>query len=251
MTLLEGMQDAAALAMAVGLTLAIIKSAARLQSSRLLSGAEARKVTHVGCGLTFLLSWMTFSNRPEARYWAATAVALPTIKIFMVGLGLLKDENLVQSMTRKNELSELLYGPLLYGIVSAAWTVIWWRDSPIGLVGLIALFAGDGCAGFFGVRYGHVLGTLPHNPNKTWIGSIAFVISTFVVSAPMIFMFNSLGLISNLAPGHPDVQNPWPMLMKSLVLVSFLSGASESLDVKELDNVTVPTVASLFMSSMI
>eukprot|EP00955_Chlamydomonas_euryale_P095294 364930-Chlamydomonas_euryale.AAC.3 len=67
---------------------------------------------------------------------------------------------------RKNELSELLYGPLLYGIVSAAWTVIWWRDSPIGLVGLIALFAGDGCAGFFGVRYGHVLGTLPHNPNK-------------------------------------------------------------------------------------
>ncbi len=44
---------------------------------------------------------------------------------------------------RQGSPRELLRGPVLYGVVHAALTVGWWRDSPAALVALAALCAGQ------------------------------------------------------------------------------------------------------------
>lgn len=67
----------------------------------------------------------------------------------------------VQSMSRSGAPSELLYpgvivafcvlttvryGPLMYGIVFTISTVVYWADSPTGIVALVLLCVGDGVA---------------------------------------------------------------------------------------------------------
>lgn len=59
-------------------------------------------------------------------------------------------ETLVAFAQRSGRPAELLRGPLIYAVVSAVWTVVWWRESASGIVGLQALFLGDGFAGLIG-----------------------------------------------------------------------------------------------------
>lgn len=54
---------------------------------------------------------------------------------------------------------------MLYGLVHALCTAVWFRDSPAALVGLAALCAGDGMAEVAGRAWGGKR-TLPHNKSK-------------------------------------------------------------------------------------
>ncbi len=71
---------------------------------------------------------------------------------------------------------ELLRGPLLYiGIVTAV-TLLFWRESPVGLMVLSLMCGGDGMADIVGRRYGSA--RLPFNNNKSWLGSLAMFTGT-------------------------------------------------------------------------
>lgn len=71
---------------------------------------------------------------------------------------------------------ELLRGPLLYiGIVTAV-TLLFWRESPVGLMVLSLMCGGDGLADIVGRRYGFA--RLPFNHNKSWLGSLAMFTGT-------------------------------------------------------------------------
>ncbi len=71
---------------------------------------------------------------------------------------------------------ELLRGPLLYiGIVTAV-TLLFWRESPVGLMVLCLMCGGDGLADVVGRRYGSA--RLPFNHNKSWLGSLAMFTGT-------------------------------------------------------------------------
>ncbi len=71
---------------------------------------------------------------------------------------------------------ELLRGPLLYiGIVTAV-TLLFWRESPVGLMVLSLMCGGDGLADIVGRRYGSA--RLPFNHNKSWLGSLAMLTGT-------------------------------------------------------------------------
>ena len=142
--------------------------------------------------------WVT-EQQGEALIDLCATIACCNAQVALVGLGILKDEGLVAGMTvrrgglgpastdqvvqlldtgrnlfrfsplsqRHGRPSELLGGPLLYGLVHALWTLVWWRGpSPCAVVGLSALCGGDGLAGILGPRLGHMLGRLPHNRDK-------------------------------------------------------------------------------------
>ncbi|KAG1672212.1 hypothetical protein FOA52_002913 [Chlamydomonas sp. UWO 241] len=243
--------DAAALAVSLILALVTLKATSLLGHFGLLSASETRKVTHIGVGVVYLLSWTLFSSRPEARYWACVAVLVPTVKVLIVGLRLLQDEELLRGMTRTKDPSELLYGPLMYGIVSSTWTVLFWKDTPVGIVGLAALYGGDGLAGLLGIRYGSA--RLPHNRNKTWVGTAACVFGTFTMSLLVLAVLSHLGKLGALTPAHPGMatSSQWLLLVQSIALVSLVAAAAESLDVKELDNITVPVAVSLTLMTLI
>ena len=66
---------------------------------------------------------------------------------------------------------ELLRGPLFYVIIMTAVTVVFWRDSPVGMMVLSLMCGGDGLADIIGRRYGTA--KLPFNKAKSWAGSLA------------------------------------------------------------------------------
>lgn len=70
-----------------------------------------------------------------------------------------------------NHRQELLRGPLLYIAIVVSVTLLFWRDSPIGLLVLCLLCGGDGLADIVGRRYGST--KLPFNHRKSWAGSLA------------------------------------------------------------------------------
>ena len=75
---------------------------------------------------------------------------------------------------------ELLRGPLYYGIVLLTATIVYWRNSPIGVTAVAVMASGDGFADLVGRRYGSA--KLPHNPRKSWAGSLAMLIGTWLLN---------------------------------------------------------------------
>ncbi len=71
--------------------------------------------------------------------------------------------------------SELLRGPLYYVLVLMAATVVYWRDSPVGVVAMSLMCGGDGLADVVGRRLGQG-NPLPWNPAKSWAGSAAMLL---------------------------------------------------------------------------
>lgn len=72
-------------------------------------------------------------------------------------------------MQRDGNRKELLRGPFLYGIVHAVATVIFWRDSPDGILALSVLCGGDGLAEVIGRTVPSR--KLPHNRSKVRLGA--------------------------------------------------------------------------------
>lgn len=66
---------------------------------------------------------------------------------------------------------ELLRGPLYYVLVLLAVTLLFWRQSPIGITVVALMCGGDGLADLVGRRFGSA--KLPFNQNKSWAGSLA------------------------------------------------------------------------------
>ncbi len=73
---------------------------------------------------------------------------------------------LLQTQQRHGRREELLRGPMYYGIIHTAMTLMYWRSSPAGMTALAVLCGGDGLADIVGRRWGRLLGPLPHNKSK-------------------------------------------------------------------------------------
>lgn len=68
---------------------------------------------------------------------------------------------------------ELSKGPMLYIAIVVLITLLYWRESPIGLMVLCLMCGGDGLADIVGRRYGSA--KLPFNVKKSWAGSLAML----------------------------------------------------------------------------
>ncbi|XP_026454071.1 probable phytol kinase 2, chloroplastic [Papaver somniferum] len=193
-----------------------------------------RKCVHINIGLVFMLMWPLFSFRPQAAYLAALVPGVNIIRMLVLGLGLMKDESMVMSMTRSGDYRELLKGPLYYASTATLVSAVYWRTSPIAIAIICNLCAGDGLADIMGRRFGKK--KLPHNRNKSYAGSIAMAIAGFLASVGYMHFFSQFGFIKES-----------PSLVLGFLIVSLATTVVESLPIStEIDdNLTVPLTAAL------
>jgi phytol kinase len=134
----------------------------------------SRKIIHIGTGPLFVLCWLMFNDEPAARYLAALVPLLITVQFILVGAGVIKDEAAVKAMTRTGNPREILRGPLYYGVVFVVCTILFWRNSPVGILALMMMCGGDGLADVIGRRFGAI--KIPFNKEKSFAGSAAMFV---------------------------------------------------------------------------
>ncbi|MFH2104015.1 MAG: phosphatidate cytidylyltransferase [Chloroflexota bacterium] len=131
----------------------------------------SRKLIHILTGPFFVLCWLLFKpEAQEARYLAALVPLLFTVQFAGIGLGFIKDEASVKAMSRSGDRREILRGPLFYGILFVVLTILFWKDTPIGMVALMLMCGGDGLADVLGRRFKSP--PLPWSRQKTVLGSL-------------------------------------------------------------------------------
>lgn len=193
-----------------------------------ISSPVSRKIIHIGTGPIFVLCWFLFTDHESSRYLAALVPLGITAQFFLVGAGIIQDKAAVAAMSRSGDRREILRGPLYYGIVFVALTLIYWLDSPIGIIALMILCGGDGLADIIGKRINSK--SLPWSPRKTWAGTISVFLGGLIVSLIILSVFQLAGVFDY----------PWGKLVLNLVLIAFVGSLVESLPMRDLDNLTVP-----------
>ncbi len=222
-----------ALVLTFAIALAFLRLMDAIAQRGWLSSHMSRKWIHIGTGPLFVLCWLLFPPLSISRYLAALVPLLITAQFALVGLGLWRDEAAVQAMSRSGDRRELLRGPLFYGLAFVALTVLFWKDSPIGIVALMFLCGGDGIADLLGRRLRSP--RLPWNPQKTAAGSFGVFLGGLALSLLILAVYLHQGVFAG-----PVQAYAWPLLVLGVVAV-----AVESLPVSEIDNLTLPLVLSL------
>lgn len=193
----------------------------------------SRKIIHIGTGPLFVLCWLLFANTPEARWLAALVPLAITVQFVLIGLGVIKDEASVRAMSRSGDRREILRGPLYYGIAFVAATLIFWKDSPTGIVALMLMCGGDGIADIVGRRIASP--RLPWSREKSVAGSIGVLLGGFGLAALILGIYVAVGAL----PG------PFGHYLLPLTLISILGMLVESLPYKDIDNLTLTLAAAL------
>ena len=193
----------------------------------------SRKIIHIGTGPIFVLCWLIFPDIWYSRWLATLVPLLITAQFALVGLGVMKDEASVKAMSRTGDRREILRGPLFYGIVFVVMTLVYWKDSPIGMVALMLMCGGDGLADILG--RGLRSPKLPWNKDKSWAGSLGMFIGGWALAAFILGMFVLAGIF-------PD---PFAGYLIPITLIALTGMLVESLPLKDVDNITVTLAAVL------
>jgi len=187
----------------------------------------SRKVIHITTGPVFVLCWLMFSDGLEARWLAAAIPFLITVQFALIGLGIIKDEASVQAMSRSGDRREILRGPLLYGIVFVVLTLIFWKNSPIGMTALMLMCGGDGIADVVGRRVKSP--KLPWSPDKSVAGLVSVLIGGFAMAIFILWVY----IAARVLPG------PLSGYIVPVAILSLTAAAVESLPFRDIDNLTV------------
>ncbi|XP_042032652.1 probable phytol kinase 1, chloroplastic [Salvia splendens] len=231
------LHDAGTTALVFGGAYGLVSTFDNLTRRNIIDQKLSRKLVHILSGLLFLASWPIFSTSTGARYLAAIVPCVNCFRLVINGLSLSTDEGLIKSVSREGKPEELLGGPLYYVLVLILCAVVFWRDSPVGIISLSMMCAGDGIADIMGRRFGST--KLPYNPLKSWAGSISMFLFGFLVSISMLYYFSILGY----------VELDWMMTVGRVALVSLVASFVESLPTNGIvdDNISVP-LASMVTS---
>ncbi len=193
----------------------------------------SRKLIHIGTGPIFVLCWFFFNNDPSARWLAALVPLAITIQFALIGLGVIKDKASVDAMSRTGDPKEILRGPLFYGIMFVALTIVYWKDSPIGIVALMMMCGGDGIADIFGRRIASP--KLPWSGDKSVAGTVSVFVGGFVFSAVMIYIYITAGVFSG----------PISNYLLPIAAIAFVGALVESLHFRDIDNISMTLASAL------
>ena len=198
-----------------------------------MDGKLSRKVIHIGTGPLFVLCWFLFNDAPEARWLAALVPFAVTAQFALIGLGVLKDEASVQAMSRTGDPKEILRGPLYYGIMFVALTLIYWRENPIGIIALMMMCGGDGIADIVGRRIPSP--KLPWSKEKSIAGMVSVFVGGLLMAGIMIYIYVAAGVFAS----------PFTYYVLPITLIALAGAAVESLHYKDIDNVTMTLASAL------
>lgn len=194
----------------------------------------SRKIIHIGTGPIFVLCWILFPDEQISRYLAALIPLLITMQFLLVGLGVLNDEEAVRAMSRSGDRKEILKGPLIYGIVFVIMTILFWRDSAIGIITLMILCGGDGLADIVGTKFGK--DKIPWANKKSWQGSIAMFLGALTLIYLVLWAFQGMG--------YSYLNTKFTLLpISGIVLIATIV---ETIPYGDWDNIFVPLASVLF-----
>jgi phytol kinase len=176
---------------------------------------------------------LLYPDVPISRWLAALVPLLITVQFALVGTGLIKDEAAVKAMTRTGDRREILRGPLFYGIVFVVVTLLYWKDSPVGIPALMMMCGGDGIADIVGRRVRSM--RLPWSPEKSLAGSLSVFLGGWLLTMLIFAIYGSAGVFG------------WTVTLFVLPVTWIALGAMlvESLPFKDVDNITLPVVSAL------
>ena len=193
----------------------------------------SRKLIHIGTGPIFVLCWLIFPDVWYSRWLAALVPFAIVVQFALVGLGVMKDPKAVEAMSRTGDPREILRGPLYYGIMFVLLTVVFWKDSPVGIVALMMMCGGDGLADIVGRRVKSA--KLPHSPNKSVAGTLSVFFGGWTLSLLILAVYVAVGVF-------PPPLN-WYLLPVSLIALA--ATIVESLPFSDIDNITMTLTAVL------
>lgn len=193
----------------------------------------SRKLIHIGTGPIFVLCWFLFNDDPSARWLAALVPFAITIQFALIGFGVIKDQASVDAMSRTGDPREILRGPLYYGIMFVALTLIYWRESPIGIIALMMMCGGDGIADIVGRKFASA--KLPWSRDKSIAGTVSVFLGGWLMSAAIIFIYVSAGVF----PGD------FPKYLLPISVIALVGALVESLHYKDIDNISMTLASAL------
>lgn len=229
------LQDIVATLITFAVSLIWLRAMDALAHRGLIAQRLSRKIIHIGTGPLFILCWNFFSSSLQARFLAALVPLAITFQFFLVGIGVMQDPAAVEAMTRTGDRREILRGPLFYGIVFVICTLIFWRESPVGITALMLMCGGDGLADVIGRRWGVI--KLPLSDRKSWAGSAAMFLGGLVFALGFVALFNWLGVLS------PQLEMGRTTLV--ITLIAFAATIVEALPFRDIDNITTTATAVL------
>lgn len=198
-----------------------------------ISKKLSRKIIHIGTGPIFVLCWIFFPENDFSRYVAAIVPLLITIQFFFIGIGLIKDQASVDAMSRSGDPKEILKGPFFYGVAFVVITILFWKESPIGIIALMILSGGDGFADVVGRRVPSL--PLKWSPGKSLAGTIAMFLGGTIFSIVVLLIFNISGIMTY----------NFSRIIPRIFVLNIIATIIESLPIKDWDNITVPVVVIL------
>jgi phytol kinase len=198
-----------------------------------ISPHVSRKFIHIGTGPLFVLCWLLFDDSQSSRFLAALVPLTITVQFILVGFSVIKDEAAVQAMSRTGDPREILRGPLFYGLVFVAMTVIYWNTTPTGIIALMLMCGGDGFADLIGRRWGKT--TLPWSDHKTWVGSMAMFFWGWFFAATILFIYQMVG----------QFPLPFSEYLPAITAAALIGTAVEAIPISDIDNLTVTISAVL------
>lgn len=212
------------------ITLAFLRLMDFLAHRGAIDSKLSRKIIHIGTGPIFVLCWLMFTDVFISRWLAALVPLVITIQFALVGLGIIKDEAAVKAMSRTGDRREILRGPLFYGIVFVVITLIYWKDSLIGIPALMIMCGGDGIADIVGRRVNSP--KLPWSREKSVAGSLSVFIGGWLLTMLIFAIYVWIGAFSG----------PMTRFLVPVTVVALGATLIESLPFKDIDNITI-TVA--------
>jgi phytol kinase len=199
----------------------------------LIESRLSRKLIHIGTGPIFVLCWLMYPDVAISRWLAALVPFLITAQFALVGTGILKDQAAVQAMSRTGDRGEILRGPLFYGIVFVAITLIYWRDSLVGIPALMMMCGGDGIADLVGRRV--ISPRLAWSREKSLAGSLSVFAGGWVLTVVIQAIYVWAGVFTG----------PLTRFLLPVTWIALGAALVESLPFKDIDNITLTLVAVL------
>ncbi len=193
----------------------------------------SRKFIHIGTGPLFVLCWLMYPDAPISRWLAALVPLLITVQFALVGTGLLRDEAAVKAMSRTGDRREILRGPLFYGIVFVAVTLIYWKNSFVGIPALMIMCGGDGIADIVGRRVSSP--RLPWSREKSVAGTLSVFLGGWLLTIFIFAIYVWAGAFSG----------PLARFLLPITWIALGAALVESLPFKDVDNITLTVIAAL------
>ena len=227
------MNNYIALVLTFALSLVFLRSMDFIAHRGWMDSKLSRKVIHIGTGPLFVLCWFLFKDTPDARWLAALVPFAITVQFALIGLGIMKDDASVKAMSRTGDPKEILRGPLFYGIMFVVLTLVYWKDSPIGIIALMMMCGGDGIADVVGRRIPSP--RLPWSRDKSIAGTLGVFIGGWIMSSILIYIFVAAGVFTGSFTNY----------ILPITVIALAGALVESLHYKDIDNISMTLASAL------